>query len=85
LNSNYISQTHHINKNPPLSTNTGKINIVGEPSQSLKDVLPYMATLPSIIAYPPSTRPSTCICSYRKATSRKFKSDGCYLIPPLMK
>jgi ArsR family metal-binding transcriptional regulator len=43
-------------KTLPCLAEPGKIIVVGEPSQSLTDVLPYMATLPSIIAYNPSTQ-----------------------------
>jgi ArsR family metal-binding transcriptional regulator len=45
-----------LTKTLPCLAEPGKIIVVGEPSQSLGEVLPYMATLPSIIAYNPSTQ-----------------------------
>ena len=44
-----------LTKTLPCLAEPGKIIVVGAPSHSLEDVLPYMATLPSIIAYNPST------------------------------
>jgi ArsR family metal-binding transcriptional regulator len=37
----------------------GKIIIIGKPSRPLDDVLPYLATLPGIIAYNPETHTLT--------------------------
>lgn len=48
-------ETITLTKTLPCLAEPGKIIAVGEPSQSLAEVLPYMATLPSIIAYNPST------------------------------
>jgi ArsR family metal-binding transcriptional regulator len=45
-----------LTKTLPCLAEPGKIIVVGEPSQSLGEVLPYMATLPSIIAYNPYTQ-----------------------------
>lgn len=45
-----------LTKTLPCLAEPGKIIVVGEPSKSLGEVLPYMATLPSIIAYNPSAQ-----------------------------
>jgi len=37
----------------PCLAEPGKIIVIGQPSQSLSDVIPYLATLPGIIAYDP--------------------------------
>ena len=37
----------------------GKIIVIGKPNRSLDDVLPYLATLPGIIAYSPDARTLT--------------------------
>ncbi len=37
----------------PCLAEPGKIIVVGSPSRSLADVLPYLATLPNVIAYNP--------------------------------
>jgi ArsR family metal-binding transcriptional regulator len=37
----------------PCLAEPGKIIVIGRPSRSLDEVLPYLATLPSIIAYNP--------------------------------
>lgn len=37
----------------PCLAEPGKIIIVGKPSRSLEDVLPYLATLPDVIAFNP--------------------------------
>jgi ArsR family metal-binding transcriptional regulator len=39
----------------PCLAEPGKIQVVGTPSCSLAEVIPYLATLPSIIAYKPET------------------------------
>jgi ArsR family metal-binding transcriptional regulator len=39
----------------PCLAEPGKIQVVGTPSRSLAEVIPYLATLPSIIAYKPET------------------------------
>jgi ArsR family metal-binding transcriptional regulator len=49
-------ETITLTKTLPCLAEPGKIIVVGEPSQSLGEVLPYMATLPSIIAYNPSAQ-----------------------------
>ena len=41
----------------PCLAEPGKIQVVGTPSRSLAEVIPYLATLPSIITYHPD-RPS---------------------------
>jgi ArsR family metal-binding transcriptional regulator len=43
----------------PCLAEPGKIIVVGKPSQPLDDVLPYLATLPSIIAYNPDAQTLT--------------------------
>ena len=39
----------------PCLAEPGKVQVVGTPSRSLAEVIPYLATLPSIIAYKPET------------------------------
>jgi ArsR family metal-binding transcriptional regulator len=39
----------------PCLAEPGKIIVIGKPSRSLSDVIPYLATLPGIIAYNPET------------------------------
>jgi ArsR family metal-binding transcriptional regulator len=39
----------------PCLAEPGKLIIIGKPSQSLEAVIPYLATLPSVIAYNPET------------------------------
>ena len=39
----------------PCLAEPGKIIIIGKPSRALDDVLPYLATLPSVIAWNPDT------------------------------
>ncbi len=43
----------------PCLADPGKIIVIGKPSRSLDEVLPYLATLPSIIAYNPEARTLT--------------------------
>lgn len=43
----------------PCLAEPGKIIVIGKPSHSLEDVLPYLATLPGVIAYNPETRTLT--------------------------
>jgi ArsR family metal-binding transcriptional regulator len=40
-------------KTLPCLAEPGKIIVIGKPSQSLAEVIPYLATLPGIIAYNP--------------------------------
>jgi ArsR family metal-binding transcriptional regulator len=47
LESIALTRTH------PCLAERGKIGVVGRPSRSLAEVLPYLATLPGIIAYNP--------------------------------
>ena len=42
-----------LEKTLPCLAEPGKIIVVGKPSQDLAEVLPYLATLPSVIAYNP--------------------------------
>jgi ArsR family metal-binding transcriptional regulator len=39
----------------PCLAEPGKVQIVGTPSRSLADVIPYLATLPGIVTYNPET------------------------------
>ncbi len=43
----------------PCLAEPGKIIVIGKPSRSLDEVLPYLATLPGIIAYNPEARTLT--------------------------
>ena len=43
----------------PCLADPTKIIVIGQPSRSLDEVLPYLATLPSIIAYNPEARTFT--------------------------
>jgi len=42
-------------KTLPCLAEPGKIIVIGQPSRSLAEVIPYLATLPGIIAYNPET------------------------------
>ncbi len=44
-----------LSKTLPCLAEPGKIQVVGTPSSSLADVIPYLATLPSIVTYNPDT------------------------------
>ncbi len=46
----------------PCLAEPGKIIVVGKPDRSLVEVIPYMATLPGIIAY----NPDTCTLTFRR-------------------
>lgn len=46
----------------PCLAEPGKVIVVGKPSQSLSDVIPYMATLPGVISY----NPKTCALTFRR-------------------
>lgn len=46
-----ITLTHTL----PCLADPGKIIVIGKPSRTLEEVLPYLATLPSVIAYNPKT------------------------------
>jgi ArsR family metal-binding transcriptional regulator len=46
----------------PCLAKPGKIIVVGKPSQPLNDVLPYLATLPNVIAY----NPEQCTLTFRR-------------------
>jgi ArsR family metal-binding transcriptional regulator len=43
----------------PCLAQAGKIIVIGKPNRSLTDVLPYLATLPGIIAYNPDAQTLT--------------------------
>ena len=44
-----------LSKTLPCLAEPGKIQVVGTPSTSLADVIPYLATLPGIVTYNPDT------------------------------
>ncbi len=46
----------------PCLAEPGKIIVIGEPSRKLDEVLPYLATLPNVIAY----NPETCTLTLRR-------------------
>lgn len=46
----------------PCLAEPGKIIVYGRPSRSLEEVLPYLATLPDIIAY----NPGACTLTFRR-------------------
>ena len=46
-------ETISLTKTLPCLAEPGKIIIIGEPSRELAEVLPYLATLPGIIAWNP--------------------------------
>jgi ArsR family metal-binding transcriptional regulator len=46
----------------PCLAEPGKIIVTGEPSRRLDEVLPYLATLPNVIAY----NPETCTLTLRR-------------------
>ncbi len=49
-------------KTLPCLAEPGRIIVVGKPSQPLTDVIPYLATLPDVIAY----NPETCALTFRR-------------------
>jgi ArsR family metal-binding transcriptional regulator len=46
----------------PCLAEPGKIIVIGDPSRKLDEVLPYLATLPNVIAY----NPETCTLTLRR-------------------
>ncbi len=46
----------------PCLAEPGKIIVIGAPDRSLEEVIPYLATLPDIIAY----NPETCTLTFRR-------------------
>jgi ArsR family metal-binding transcriptional regulator len=46
----------------PCLAETGKIIVIGVPNRSLGEVIPYLATLPDIIAY----NPESCTLTFRR-------------------
>lgn len=44
-----------LSKTLPCLAEPGKIIVIGDPDRSLAEVIPYLATLPGIIAYNPGT------------------------------
>ena len=51
---NYLDSIALVHTTPCLA-DPGKIIVTGKPSQSLDEVIPYLATLPDVIAYDPET------------------------------
>jgi ArsR family metal-binding transcriptional regulator len=58
---NYLESIALIKALPCLA-DPGKIIVVGKPDRSLNEVIPYLATLPGIIAY----NPETCTLTFRR-------------------
>jgi ArsR family metal-binding transcriptional regulator len=55
-------ETITLTKILPCLAEPGKIIVVGDPSQRLDEVLPYLATLPNVITY----NPETCTLTLRR-------------------
>jgi len=51
-----------LTKTLPCLAEPGKIIVIGQPSHPLDEVIPYLATLPNIIAY----NPETCVLTFRR-------------------
>ena len=51
---NYLT-TISLTKTLPCLAEPGKLIVIGQPDRSLDEVIPYLATLPGIIAYNPET------------------------------
>jgi ArsR family metal-binding transcriptional regulator len=51
-----------LTKTIPCLAEPGKIIVIGKPSSPLHEVIPYLATLPGIIAY----NPATCTLTFRR-------------------
>jgi len=49
-------------KTLPCLAEPGRIIVIAQPSQSLIDVIPYLATLPAVIVY----NPATCTVTFRR-------------------
>ena len=57
----YLDEIQLTRKLPCLAE-PGKVQIVGAPSRSLEEVIPYLATLPGIVVY----RPERCSLTFRR-------------------
>ena len=77
----------------PCLAEPGKIIVIGKPAQSLADVIPYLATLPGVIAYNPRTltltfrRPSGFMTLYPEKvyiTQLKNADEGLELLAALV-
>jgi ArsR family metal-binding transcriptional regulator len=44
-----------LSKTLPCLAEPGKIIVIGKPARSLEEIIPYLATLPGVIAYNPET------------------------------
>ena len=51
-----------LTKTLPCLAEPGKIIVIGKPNRSLSDVIPYLATLPGVIAY----NPGSCTLTFRR-------------------
>jgi ArsR family metal-binding transcriptional regulator len=60
----------------PCLAEPGKIIVIGKPNRSLTDVLPYLATLPGIIAYNPDAQTLTF---HRPAGFMTLYADRVYI------
>ena len=47
----------------PCLAEPGKIIVIGKPNRELAEVIPYLATLPGVIAY----NPDTCVVTFRRS------------------
>jgi len=61
----------------PCLAEPGKIIVIGKPNRTLEDVIPYLATLPGVIAY----NPDTCTLTFRRqAGFMTLYADKVYVI-----
>jgi len=51
-----------LTKTLPCLAEPGKIIVIGKPNRLLNDVIPYLATLPGVIAY----NPESCMLTFRR-------------------
>jgi ArsR family metal-binding transcriptional regulator len=71
----YLDSTA-LTKTLPCLVEPGKIIVVGKPSRNLDDVLPYLATLPGIIAW----NPEACTLTFcRQPGFMTLYSDKVYI------
>lgn len=54
----FLDSIHLVRAIPCLAA-PGRIIVIGRPSRGLEEVIPYLATLPGVIAYHPETRTLT--------------------------
>jgi ArsR family metal-binding transcriptional regulator len=82
-----------LTKTLPCLAEPGKIIVIGQPSRSLAEIIPYLATLPGVIAYNPETltltfrRPRGFMTLYPEKiyiTQVKDSEDGLELLTALV-